>query len=281
MIVFPNCKINIGLFVTEKRGDGFHNLESIFFPIHWTDALEVNFNDSNDITLKVSGAAVTDDIEKNIIVKAYRLMQQHYAIGGVDVDLWKKLPMGAGLGGGSADAAFMLKALNNLFELNLSASRLMELAAVLGSDCPFFIENTVAFVSGRGELIEKYSLDLQGLHILLIHPGIHVSTAEAFAQLTPKHAPTDLRLLHQMPIEQWKDNVFNDFESSIFPQYPEIKTLKEALYKEGAIYAAMSGSGSAVYGLFKSEPNEHSVLNVLTNPTSALWYKGIIPPSKK
>lgn len=281
MIVFPNCKINIGLFVTEKRGDGFHNLESIFFPINWTDALEVNFNDSNDITLKVSGATVTDDIEKNIIVKAYRLMQQHYAIGGVDVHLWKKLPMGAGLGGGSADAAFMLKTLNNLFELNLSASRLMELAAVLGSDCPFFIENKVSFVSGRGELIEKYSLDLEGLYILIIHPGIHVSTTEAFAQLTPKYAPSNLRQLHQLPLEQWKDQVYNDFEASIFPQYPEIKTLKEAFYKEGATYAAMSGSGSAVYGLFKSEPNEHSVLNALTNPTSALWYKGIIPPSEK
>lgn len=281
MIVFPNCKINIGLFVTEKRNDGFHNLESVFYPVPWTDVLEVNFSDAQDITLAVTGAAVTDDVENNIIVKAYRLMQREFAIGGVNVHLWKRLPMGAGLGGGSANGAFMLNALNTLFELNVSSSRRKELAAELGSDCPFFIDNTASFVSGRGEVLEAYPLDLSGYHILIVHPGIHVSTAQAFAQLKPKAATFNLRSLNQLEMNQWREQVKNDFEQSIFPQYQEIEAIKHAMYQSGALFASMSGSGSAVYGIFSEEPNEHSVLSVLEKPTSALWYKGTFPPIKK
>lgn len=281
MIVFPNCKINIGLFVTEKRADGYHNIESLFIPVGWCDVLEVNHADHSSIRLNVSGAQISDDPENNIVVKAYRLMHREFGIPGVNVHLWKRLPMGAGLGGGSADGAFMLKALNSIFELDINESRLESLAAQLGSDCPFFIRNRIRYVSGRGEQMQDMDMDLSELYVMIIHPGIHVGTAEAYRLLTPGKSMFDLRKLSATPKEEWKNRVVNDFEKPVAAIHPVIRDIGNAMLNAGAFFSSMSGSGSAVYGLFSEKPNEHSVLEQLSLPTSALWYTGKFRPAGK
>lgn len=272
MIVFPNCKINIGLLITGKRADGFHSLESIFAPVDWKDVLEVNYSD-HDVSLKVTGNQVTEHLEDNIVFKAFQLLKTKCNIENVSMHLLKHLPAGAGLGGGSADASFALKALNTLFNLQLSIQELQQLAAELGSDCPFFIENKTCFVSGRGEVFEPIGLDLSPYFIAIVKPNIHISTKEAFAGISPKPASFNLRELHHLPIEQWKDHVVNDFELSIGKKHPVILELKNEFYNQGAVYASMSGSGSAVYGIFEKEPNVHSVLENL-RITSAPSYTG-------
>ncbi len=253
MIAFANAKINLGLFVTERRPDGFHNLESIFLPVSLCDVVEAVRTDGEGIQFTTQGREIDGDIETNLCVRAYRLLSRDFELGGVDATMLKNIPIGAGLGGGSSDGAHMLKILNSLFELKLSTEELKHYAAQLGSDCPFFIENAPCFVHGRGEILEPINLSLQGQHVVIIHPGIHVSTAEAYRGITPKSAPFDLRVISQLPRDQWQQEVTNDFEDSVCVHHPSISQLIALLLLEGAWYARMSGSGSAVYGFFDNQ----------------------------
>jgi 4-diphosphocytidyl-2-C-methyl-D-erythritol kinase len=255
MIAFANAKINLGLYVTERRPDGYHNLESIFLPVSLCDVVEVVRRDEEDIRFSTQGRAIDGDIETNLCVKAYRLLSREFQLGGVEATMLKHIPIGAGLGGGSSDGAHMLKILNTLFELNLSAEQLKLCASQLGSDCPFFIENTPCFVHGRGELLEPINVSMRGQHVVIIHPGIHVSTAEAYRGIKPKPAPFDLRSIHELPKSQWQQMVTNDFEDSVCVQHPTIAQLIQQLLQQGAWYARMSGSGSAVFAFF-DEPVE-------------------------
>ena len=255
MIVFPNAKIKIGLFVVEKRSDGFHNLETVFCPIGLSDILEIQRKEgkSGEYEFKNTGIEVGGVPEANLIVKAYRLLAEEYSLPAVYIHLHKVIPFGAGLGGGSSDAAFMLKALNEYFELNLSQEKMMEYASRLGSDCAFFITGRPAFASGKGEVLEELSLDLKKYRIVLLKPEFGVSTPEAYAGITPAPARCNLRELPDCPLDAWRDKVGNDFEKTVGAKYPRIMDLKRDLYESGALYAAMTGSGSAVFGIFAQE----------------------------
>lgn len=253
MIFFPNCKINLGLHIIGKRDDGFHNLETVFYPIFFKDALELipNTKNKNDIEFTVTGLAVDGKPEDNICVKAYHLLKKDFPqIPAVKIHLHKTIPLGAGLGGGSADAAFMLKLLNEIFNLNLSTPQLLNYALQLGSDCPFFINNKPCFATGRGEILEEAAVDLSAYKIILINPGIHINTGWAFSNITPAPSKKSINKIIQQPIETWKDDLQNDFETPVFAAHPQIKKIKEDLYNQGAVYAAMSGSGSTVFGIF-------------------------------
>lgn len=253
MIVFPPCKINLGLYVTGKRPDGFHSLESLFVPVPLTDILEVVLHEGKEITWSSSGLHIPGDIESNLCVKAFRLLQRDFNITGVKAHLHKLIPMGAGLGGGSSDAAYMLICLNQLFNLNLNADQLKDYAVELGSDCPFFIEEKICFVSGRGEVLEPIDFSLKGKFIVIVHPLVHMSTAEAYRMLSPQAAPIDLRTIGAMNVMEWNNSVTNDFELPIAQLHPIIAEVKKELLAQGAFYAAMSGSGSAVFALFDKE----------------------------
>jgi 4-diphosphocytidyl-2-C-methyl-D-erythritol kinase len=250
MLSFPNAKINLGLFITGKRPDGFHNLETVFYPVSIKDALEIVPSEKSQFHL--SGKAIASESKENLVWKAYELMKIRYPgqVTELDIYLLKAIPMGAGLGGGSADAAFMLRLINDYFELMVEDAELATLALQLGSDCPFFIYNKPAFASGRGENLEEISLDLSAYSIQVICPGIHVSTKEAFSKVQPMEAAIDLRTIGKLPVEEWKDRVINDFEVSVFANHPQLANIKSQLYDQGAIYASMSGSGSAIFGIF-------------------------------
>lgn len=251
MLLFPGCKINIGLNIIEKRPDGFHNLESVFFPLNLTDILEIEV--SNELKFTCTGIGIPGNKNNNIVLDAYRLLQSRHVLKPVNIHLHKQVPMGAGLGGGSADGAAALLILNDLFDLKISKAYLASMADELGSDCAFFIENKTAMVTGKGENIRPYELDLNGYYIKLINPGIHVNTKDAFNGVELSEAGR-INTISRDNIESWKDFVFNDFEKTIFAKYPEIKSLKDILYEQGAIYASLSGTGSTVYGIFKEEP---------------------------
>lgn len=250
MIVFPNAKINIGLFVTERRDDGYHNLETIFFPTQVQDALEII--DATDSTMQITGLAVAGNQENNLVWKAYQLLLRDLPekVKPLSIHLHKIIPMGAGMGGGSSDGAFMLSLLNDYFSLNLSSEQLIQYALDLGSDCPFFIINKPAFAKGRGELLQPISLDLSTYSFQIICPEIHVSTAQAFADITPAKAAFDLNKIATLPIEEWQHYIFNDFEKTVFKAHPILADIKQQLYADGAIYASMSGTGAALYGIF-------------------------------
>ncbi|WP_247232568.1 4-(cytidine 5'-diphospho)-2-C-methyl-D-erythritol kinase [Telluribacter sp. SYSU D00476] len=258
MVVFPNAKINIGLHITEKRSDGFHNIESCFYPVGWSDALEIrpaerlSFQSSG---LPIPGATTPETAFSNLCVKAYHLLARDYSLPPVDIHLLKAIPIGAGLGGGSADAAFTIRALNELFGLQLTTTQQQDYARTLGSDCAFFIENQPRYCYGKGDQFEEIDLRLAGKWIVLVNPGLHISTAEAYAGVRPAQPATDLRQLLQQPIHEWRTTVVNDFEASLFLKYPELPALKDQLYELGALYASMSGSGSTVYGIFGNEPD--------------------------
>ena len=252
MIVFPNAKINIGLNITEKRMDGFHNLETIFLPVNWCDALE--FVVADEVHFSSSGLYLFGDPESNLVMKAYRLLQKNFSLPPLKIHLHKAIPFGAGLGGGSSDGAFMLSMLNKRFGLSLSEAELEHYAVQLGSDCPFFIRNSPVFASGKGEVMEHIQSPLNGLFILIVKPSVEVSTAKAFRYIVPEKPVNSLKTLIQLPVQDWKDQVANQFESSVFKQYTEIEVLKNRLYNLGAVYASMSGSGSCVYGLFHELP---------------------------
>ena len=249
MLCFPNCKINIGLYITAKRPDGYHDIETVFYPLPVTDVLEAV--PATMPQLHMSGRAVAGNINDNLVWKAYQLMRSLYRqqIQPMDIYLHKVLPMGAGLGGGSADGAYMLRLLNDYCQLNISDAQLAEMALQLGSDCPFFIYNSPQYAQGRGEQMTPVAIDLSGYSIQVLCPAVHVSTKEAFAGISPKAAPYDLKQLPGLPVAEWKQHIGNDFEEGIFSMHPELGMLKEALYAQGALYAAMSGSGSAVYGI--------------------------------
>jgi 4-diphosphocytidyl-2-C-methyl-D-erythritol kinase len=254
MLRFPNAKINLGLHITRKRDDGFHDLETIFYPVKtMRDALELVPAEGEKGTFHASGLPVGSDEQTNLVWRAYKLMQEHFPgeVPAMDLYLHKAVPMGAGLGGGSADAAFALQMLDEMCGLGLSGDDLEKLALELGSDCPFFIRNTPQFATGRGEQMEPITIDLSAYRIEVVCPDVHVSTRAAFSRIVPKPSGFDLRTLPQVPINEWKNILRNDFEESVFVQFPEIAAAKENLYADGAIYACMSGSGSAVYGIFK------------------------------
>ena len=257
MLCYPNAKINIGLKVLEKRSDGYHNLETIFYPIPLYDALELVPDNSGKepYTWGNSGIEVDTASENNICIKALKLVKARYELPAVNVHLHKMIPFGAGLGGGSADGAFMLTLLNKEFKLNMSAEELYDMARQLGADCPFFLSNRPACASGIGDIIQAIEPDLSGYHLYLIKPPLHVSTPEAYNGVRPHATADSLKDLIQLPVEQWKYHIKNDFEKSVFAKYPEIGRLKMMLYDAGALYASMSGSGSAVFGIFSHKPS--------------------------
>ena len=256
MITFPNAKINLGLHITEKRSDGYHNLETVFYPIPLEDALEVHplpNTTKEPFVLRTSGIEVAGNAADNLVVKAYLLLRDRFQLPPIDIQLFKHIPSGAGLGGGSADAAFMLKLLNDRFALNLTIAEMEDYAATLGADCAFFVRNQPTFATGIGNLFSPIQLSLTGYQLLVIKPDVFVSTREAFAQIKPHQPIHPLREVIAQPISNWKELLVNDFEASVFPQHPTIQKVKEMLYEQGAIYASMSGSGSSLFGLFAPE----------------------------
>ena len=256
MITYPNAKINLGLNIVEKRPDGYHNIETVFYPIGLCDVLEVEPSETcTDYSFSSLGIAVGGDPEDNLIVKAYHLLRSGYQFPPVDISLVKQIPFGAGLGGGSADAAFMLKMLNEMFQLKITPSRLEKIASKLGADCPVFIRNKPVYATGIGNVFTPLKLSLKGYFLLLIKPDIHVSTPEAYALVKPQKAEILLSESIMKPVSEWKNLIKNDFEISVFARYPEIAEIKQKMYDHGAIYASMSGSGSSVFGIFENEPS--------------------------
>ena len=252
MIAFPNIKINLGLSITEKRPDGYHNLETVFYPVALEDALEIRTSSETEkkITLHQYGMEIAGNPEDNLVAKAYSLLDKEFHLPPVEIHLYKHIPSGAGLGGGSSDAAFMLKLLNDHFQLELSEEQLEVYAATLGADCAFFIKNKPTYAEGIGNLFSPIELSLSGYQIMIVKPNVFVSTREAFSNIHPHRPEYPVKEAILRPVAEWKDILINDFEASVFPQHPVIGEIKEELYHQGAIYASMSGSGSSVFGLF-------------------------------
>ena len=258
MLYYSNAKINLGLNIIEKYSDGFHKLETVFYPINIQDALE--FIPSKKTEMTSSGITIDCDADDNLIIKAFRLLQKDFDIPSLSFHIHKNIPFGAGLGGGSANAAYTLSEINKFYKLRLSESEILKYASRLGSDCSFFVKNKPLFASEKGASFTNIKLDLSAYYILLIHPGFGISTAEAFANIIPKKPNVSILNLIQEPIANWKNTLSNDFEDTIFPVYPVLKNIKKQLYSDGAIYASMSGSGSSIFGIFKEKP---SALNYL------------------
>ncbi|NGM61872.1 4-(cytidine 5'-diphospho)-2-C-methyl-D-erythritol kinase [Sphingobacterium sp. SGG-5] len=251
MLTFANAKINLGLLVTEKRQDGYHNIETIFYPIKLYDVIEITAADV--FQFRTEGLVITPD-GQNLCEKAYRLLYQDFDIKPVVIDLLKNIPIGAGLGGGSSDGTHVLKLLNEMNGLGLSDEELKAYAVQLGADCPFFIDNKPVFASGIGTTFEAIDIQLSSYCIVIIKPDIHISTVEAYRSVIPQRPTVDLREAMRLPIQEWKYHIVNDFELGIFQKYPHIEKIKYTLYEKGALYAAMSGSGSAIFGIFEEEP---------------------------
>lgn len=258
MIGYPNAKINIGLNIINKRNDGFHNLETLMVPIPLTDLITINpiKNDqsSNKVVFSSTGLTIDGSPNDNLILKAFRLLNVKYQLPATAIHLHKSIPFGAGLGGGSADAAFTLVMLNQLYQLNLTNTELEILAAELGSDCAFFIENKPAIATGRGEVLNAIDFNLKGYHLAIVIPPTPISTKEAYSKVTPAKPKYTIAENWNSPIENWSNLFKNDFEPSVYSQKPEIKKIKDLLYDAGANYASLSGSGSASYGIFKNLP---------------------------
>lgn len=251
MVSFPPCKINLGLNIVSKRPDGYHDLDTIFYPIPWTDVLEVI--PSETLSFQSSGNAIPGKEEDNLCLKAYHLLKRDFTIGAVQIHLHKIIPTGAGLGGGSSDAAYTLRLLNEIFKLHLNADQLSNYAAQLGSDCSFFCYDEPMQGTGRGEILNHIDVNLKGKFFVLLNPGIPVFTAAAFADIHPRQSATDLKDIIQLPLTEWRGQLKNDFEDSVFRKQPAIKKLKDELYEMSATYASMSGSGSSVFGIFERE----------------------------
>ena len=248
MIVYPNAKINLGLNILRKRKNGYHDISSVFYPVNeCVDILEIVKFDTFEFIN--SGIKIPDG--ENICEKAWKLLHKDFRIGNVKIHLHKQIPIGSGLGGGSSDASFTLKALNNLFGLNLTNSQLEKYSVMLGADCPFFIDNRPKLVEGIGEKMKSIDLDLSEFEIRLIKPKIHISTEEAYSRVIPQIPEFNLLEIIELPINEWKNKLKNDFEDSIFQQYSSLHDIKDSLYNDGAVYASMSGSGSVVYGIFE------------------------------
>ncbi|MBP1618896.1 MAG: 4-diphosphocytidyl-2-C-methyl-D-erythritol kinase [Bacteroidetes bacterium] len=254
MICFPNAKINLGLNVVSKRADGYHNLETVFFPLQIRDALEVIVNESLPYDLLCqSGLHVDGCLHDNLVMKALRLVREKYDFPRIEAHLFKKIPSGAGLGGGSSDASSMLKLLNETFSLGIADAELAQLALKLGADCPFFVYNRPLFASGIGEVFDEIALSLEGYYFVLVKPDVHVSTKDAFGGIFPQKPAQSLKDIIRLPVTEWRNVMVNDFEKTVFAKHPEIAKVKEELYQSGAVYASMSGSGSSVYGIFSKE----------------------------
>ena len=253
MIQFPNCKINLGLSILAKRADGYHELETVFYPIAVSDALEIL--PAANLTMTQSGITVPGDPAQNLCLKAYHLLKKDFPqLPTVQMHLHKNIPMGAGLGGGSSDGTAGLIMLNQQFDLGLNEQQLIDYASQLGSDCPFFVYNKACHASGRGEILTPINLDLSNYQFLLVHPGVHIATAWAFQQLNPNTKSESIRSIIQKPITDWKNTLINDFETPVFKDEPKLSVIKNQLYQLGAIYASMSGSGSSLFGIF---PKDH------------------------
>ena len=258
MIQFPNAKINLGLHILRKRADGFHGLETIFYPIALFDTLE--FIESNEMKFEMSGIQIPGNMEENIVLKAYHLLKKDYPhLPNIHIHLLKNIPTGAGLGGGSADASFMLMALNKHFQLEITKQKMIEYAAQLGSDCPFFIHNQPCKATSRGEVLEIIQLNLVAYQFVLVNPKIHVNTGWAFAQLTPHQPQKSVFEIIQQPIQTWKEELINDFEKPIFEAHPILQYIKNTMYQQGAIYASMSGSGSTMFGIFNKDLDKENI----------------------
>ena len=261
MIVFPIAKINLGLNVVEKRPDGYHNLQTVFYPVPIKDALEVQQMDEGfpsdvDCDLKVTNIAIEGDEQRNLVVRAYLLLKQDFpTLPRIHTHLWKGIPTQAGMGGGSSDCAYMIRLLNTLFDLKLSDEQMIQYAAQLGADCAFFIKSTPCYAEGIGEKMQSITLDLSEWYIGVVRPDIPVPTKEAFSRIHPHYPKMCPKDAVMQPVETWRETLVNDFEESVFALHPEIGAIKEQLYKMGATYAAMSGSGSALFGLFKERPD--------------------------
>lgn len=275
MILFPNCKINLGLNIIRKREDGYHDLETVFFPIFINDVLEIIKNNTDcsisgiksselKIEFTCTGLPIEGDHHNNLCIKAYHLLKKDFpSLPSIKMHLHKNIPMGAGLGGGSADGAFALQLLNDKFSLNLSEEQLINYALQLGSDCPFFIINQRCFAESRGEVMEKISINLSNYKFLVVHPCIHVSTGWAFSNIEPHIPSKSIKEIIKQPVATWKDELVNDFEAPVMKHFPEIKDIKEQLYNAGAAYVSMTGSGSTLFGIF--EKNKVPVLHFEKN----------------
>ena len=251
MLTFANAKINLGLFLTAKRADGYHNLQTVFYPIRIYDVVELI--DADKTTMLIKGVAVPGAAEDNICLKAFKILQVDFKLPHQQIILLKKIPVGAGLGGGSADAAFLIKLVNDKFKLDLTVAKMQEYARPLGADCAFFIESKPTYALAKGDEFEELHLDLANYYLVLVKPSVHVSTADAYSTASVSLPKISLKELIALPIEDWKSNVLNDFESSVFKKYPEIQEIKAKLYQAGATFALMSGSGSAVFAIFEKE----------------------------
>lgn len=264
MITFPCAKINLGLNIVSKREDGYHNLETVFYPIPLYDALEIKHMDENfpsDVPcdLKITGNAVDCDEQRNLVVMAYNLLAEDYRLPRVHAHLVKRIPSQAGLGGGSSDAAFMIRLLDERFRLNIGNPEMERYAARLGADCAFFITADPAYAEGIGDVlmpVDSPKGNLNGYYLAIIKPDVEVSTRDAYRAITPKRPAKCCRDIVRQPIETWKEELINDFEAPIFKQHPILADIKEKLYEYGAAYAAMSGSGSALYGIYKTKPQD-------------------------
>jgi 4-diphosphocytidyl-2-C-methyl-D-erythritol kinase len=251
MVIFPNCKINLGLNVVKKRKDGFHDIETVFFPLPFYEVLEIvsSENETEFINTGISGG----ENKNNLCQRAYQLLKKDFpGLPQIKMHLHKTIPSGAGLGGGSADAAFTLSLLNEKYNLNIDPKQLLVYALLLGSDCPFFLINKPSFASGRGEILEQINCSLSAYKILILNPQIHISTKELFQQISPSVPKKIIKEIINQPVETWKNELANDFEKIVFQKYPEIKKIKEELYKHNAVYASMTGTGSSVFGIFNA-----------------------------
>lgn len=256
MILNAYPKINLGLDILRKREDGYHEIDTLMIPVGGIcDTLEITPSSSKGCSLQIEGLGINCSADRNLVVKTWMLMRERYNIGGVDMRLEKRIPFGAGLGGGSADAAAAIKGINELFELGLSTQEMVDIAARLGSDIPFFIHSGPMYCRGRGEILTPAEVDLGGLWCVISKPDFEISTPEAYAGVTPRMPSLPLERRIRLPREQWQDNILNDFEASLFPRFTALPNIKNEFMKQGAIYASLSGSGSAMYGLFESEPS--------------------------
>jgi 4-diphosphocytidyl-2-C-methyl-D-erythritol kinase len=248
MICFPNIKINIGLDIVSRREDGYHNIETVFFPVLYNDILEILPSDKFELINE--GIQIDCPVEKNLCYKAYRIIEENYKIPPVKIILFKNVPFGTGLGSGSSDAAHTLILLNKIFKLNISDQELLDYASSLGADCAFFIKNKPVIASGTGNIFNEIKLKLTGMYLLLCLPELSVNTANAYKSCKPEIPQKSLDDLIKLPIKEWKNNIKNDFEKNVFADFPVLNEIKKELYDKGAAYAQMSGSGSAVFGLF-------------------------------
>ena len=265
MVLFPNCKINLGLRVTGKRPDGYHDLETVFYPIPLREAAEITTyppkKDHEAFELTITGTDIPGDISSNLCTKAWQLIKNDFpGIPAVRMHLHKAIPVGGGLGGGSSDGAFTLILLNEELKLNLTTEQLLAYALSLGSDCPFFILNRPCYATGRGEIMEDAVVNLSDHYFVIVHPGIHISTAEAFSGVVPSKKQPSLKEIVAQPVDSWKGNLVNQFEEAAFSRHPELKKIKDQLYKSGAIYASMTGTGSSIYGIFHNSKKTANLL---------------------